>query len=141
MNEKEYISERLDDQIGWYSKESKINQNWHKTIQVIKIILAVSIPVVSLLLGDETILKIVVSVIGALIAILEAVSRLNTYKDLWVKYRMTSETLKREKILFAAKAPPYDGKGAYPLLVTRCEKIMSSENQFWTSLQDEIEAE
>ena len=141
MTAEEYIKERLEDQIGWYSKESKKNQNWHKTIQVIKIILAVSIPVVSLLIGDETVLKIVVSVIGALIAILEAVSRLNTYKDLWVKYRMSSESLKREKILFETKAAPFDGEDAYNLLVTRCEKIMSSENQFWTSLQDEIEAE
>lgn len=138
MKPEEYLKNRLEDQINWYGKKSRTNQIRHKQLETVKIILAVSIPVVTLVISDETLLKIVVAVLGALIAILESVSRLHTYKDLWVKYRMVAEALKREKIRYDNKVQPYHGENTFNQLVQRCEKIMASENSDWSKLQDDL---
>lgn len=139
--QEDYLKNRLDDQIKWYGKKSKTNQNWHKRLQTIKVILAVSIPVVTLFINDEFLLKIVVAVLGALIAVLESVARLNSYKELWITYRMISEALKRERILFDAAVEPYNGDNAFKVLVGRCEKIMATENTEWSKFQAEISSD
>lgn len=141
MSDKDYLKDRLEDQINWYNKKSVSNQQWYKFFQITKIVLAVSIPVLTLIITSESILKITLSIIGALIAIIESVSRLNSYKDLWVKYRLVSEALNREKLLFDSKVPPYDKKDALNVLVMRCEKLMASENQTWLELQNQKESQ
>lgn len=141
MEPEAYLKNRLEDQMKWYGQKSKTNQNYHKNFQTLKVILAVSIPVITLLINDEWLLKITVAIVGSLIAILESISRLNSYKDLWITYRMIAETLKREKILYDTKVDPYDGQNAFGILVKRCEKIMASENVEWSKLQEEMSSE
>jgi len=40
MDEKQYFSERLDDQIKWYSGKSSYNQKLHKRLRLLEIISA-----------------------------------------------------------------------------------------------------
>ena len=141
MSNADYLTHRLKDQIDWYDRKSVGNQKWYKFFQITKIVLAVAIPVLTLVITVENVLKVTLSIIGALIAVIESVSRLNNYKDLWLKYRMISEALQREKLLFTSQVPPYDKENAFHLLVTRCEKLMASENQAWLELQNEKESQ
>ncbi|MGX1929714.1 DUF4231 domain-containing protein [Flagellimonas sp. 2504JD4-2] len=141
MSDNEYVKNRLEDQINWYNKKSVTNQKWHKFFQIMKIVLAVSIPVLTLVITEETMLKITLSIIGALIAIIESVSRLNGYKDLWIKYRLVSEALNREKLLFESQVAPYDKANSFSLLVTKCEKLMASENQTWLEFQNQKDSQ
>ena len=47
MNEEDYLKERLDDQLEWYSKKSQLNQKWFKRLRLVEIISAAIIPFIS----------------------------------------------------------------------------------------------
>lgn len=47
MTESEYLTERLDNQIEWYSKKSSACQFRYKVLQIIEIIIAATIPIIT----------------------------------------------------------------------------------------------
>ena len=134
MNQEEYIKDRLDDQIKWYSTKSMSNQKKHKYWQVIKIIAALLITTLSLFVNKYPVMVYVIGVMGAFIVFIESYIRIYDFKKLWVQYRMTSERLKREKLLFQTKSEPYNIEDPFQLLVQRCEAIMQNETQTWEEL-------
>ena len=147
MNQDEYIEQRLDHQINWYSKKSSINQKKHKYWQVIKIISALLITILSLWatkalpVTDEGLtytfnMGHIIGILGAFIVFIESFIKIFNYEKLWIQYRMTSERLKREKLLFQTKSKPYEGDNAFALLVEQCEAIMQNEVQGWVGLFD-----
>jgi len=136
MSDYDYIKDRLDDQMQWYSKKSQLNQKKYKSLSIIKIALAVSIPVLSAFLVQHNWINYLIAVIGGLIAFLEGITRVYNYKELWTKYRITSELLKREKILYTTKTLPYDQTSSINDLIVRCEDIMGNENFSWIQLQN-----
>ena len=134
MNQEEYLKERLDDQINWYSVKSVSNQTKHKYWQVIKIIAALLITTLSLFVNKYPVMVYVIGVMGAFIVFIESYIRIYDFKKLWVQYRMTSERLKREKLLFQTKSEPYNIEDPFQLLVQRGEAIMQNETQTWEEL-------
>ena len=134
MNQEEYIKDRLDDQIKWYSTKSMSNQKKHKYWQVIKIIAALLITTLSLFVNKYPVMVYVIGVMGAFIVFIESYIRIYDFKKLWVQYRMTSERLKREKLLFQTKSEPYNIEDPFQLLVQRGEAIMQNETQTWEEL-------
>jgi hypothetical protein len=141
MDQKTYLAERIDDQINWYSKKSKTFQTRYKTLKVVVIIGSVTIPFLVGLIEDGTAnLKIAVGIIGIVIAAIEGILSLYKYQDLWLQYRLASEMLKREKIIFLTGSGPYkDNTEAFQHFVKRAESIMASENQSWLSGQQQEE--
>lgn len=123
---------RLEDQICWYDNKSKYCQRWYKWLKVVQVILAVGIPIVSHL--DNSAWKWVVSVSGALIAVIEAIEHMNQYSTLWVMYRSTAERLKHEKFLFLSLAGPYRNlteTDRLIMLAERVEEHVSTEHANW----------
>ena len=137
MDQKTYLAERIDDQINWYSAKSKTYQTRYKILKVIVIISSVTIPfLVGLITDETTYLKIIVGVIGVLIAAIEGILSLYKFQDLWLQYRMTAEMLQREKLIFLTNSGMYfNNKNAFQDFVRRSESIMSSENQAWVETQ------
>jgi len=117
MDETAYIQERLDDQINWYSQKSKTSQNWFKTLRVIEIIAAATIPFVAGFIS------------------------LSKFQELWIEYRTTSETLKHHKYLFLTKSSPYDSEDAFQALVQTVEALISKENSNWNNYIKQTEKE
>lgn len=142
MDQKTYLSDRIDDQINWYNKKSKIFQNRFKLLKVIVIIGSVTIPFLVGLIEDGTInLKIAVGIIGVAIAAIEGVLSLYKYQELWLQYRLASEMLQREKLIFLTGSGVYhNNPNAFKDFVQRSEAIMSSENQSWLEGQQKEEA-
>ncbi len=148
MTEEDYIEQRLNNQINWYSKKSSTNQKKHKYWQVIKIISALLITTLSLWAtkalpvdNSEGIpfafnIVHVIGILGAFIVFIESFVKIFNYEKLWLQYRMTSERLKREKLLFQTKSIPYNNEDAFALLVQQCEVLMQNEVQGWTELFD-----
>lgn len=135
MDQQEYLDKRVEDQIRWYSVKSKSNQNRHNTYLVIKLILAISIPVLSLFLNDFTPMKYIIGIVGASIALIEGIQKIYNYQDLWVNYRNTAEALKRERMLFDTKTGHYKGTDAFEQFVISAENIMSMEKVDWISMK------
>jgi len=134
MNQDEYINHRLDDQINWYSRKSGINQKKYKTWQVIRVIVALLIPILTLFVKEIPEFVYVIGTLGAIIVFIESFIKIFNYKDVWITYRLTSEQLKREKMLYLTKCGPYNDSDAFEMLVQRCEAIMQSENVGWKEI-------
>lgn len=134
MQDFDYIKDRLEDQINWYDRKSSTNQTYYKRLELLRIGLAVSIPVLTLFLDENSWIKYAIAIVGAIIAFIEGTNQIYNFKDLWTKYRNTSEALKREKLLYQTDTAPYGKDNSTTTLIDRCERIMSSENNTWIEL-------
>jgi len=130
----EYLENRLEDQIAWYDDKAEWNQNWFKRLQVIVIVAGALVPFLSgLTPGEEVWSKVLVGSLGVMIAAFTAVLGLYKFQENWIQYRITCESLKREKHVFSAGVAPYAGTDAFDLLVSRVESLISSERTNWVS--------
>lgn len=142
LTDSEYIKERLDDQIKWYSNKSSIFKRRHMIIEMYIIISAAIIPVLTLLhyyFGTNCLIirhtDIIIAFLGVITAASAAYSKLNKLQENWLNYREVSETLKHEKYLYLANAGSYaQCENTFTLLVERCENIISHENLNWTQI-------
>ncbi len=142
MDEDAYIQERLDDQINWYSDKSKKSQNWFKALRVIEIVAAATIPFLAGYATDsEPQLKVIIGLLGVVIAFVAGYISLNKFQEIWIEYRTTSETLKHHKFLFLTKSSPYDGDDAFQALVQTVEALISKENSNWNNYIKQTEKE
>jgi hypothetical protein len=69
--------------------------------------------------------------LGAFIIFIESFIKIYDYKKLWVQYRMASESLIREKLMYETKSTPYNINEPFFLFVERCEAIMQNEMRGW----------
>lgn len=133
MSINEYIESRVDNQINWYDKKSQKCQKWYKFTQIIEIILAASIPLLSGFSTSDISVAIIVGVMGVIITIIESVNKLNKYHENWIEYRATCEMLKYQKNLYLTGSPPYNNnpETIETLFIRNIEQIISSENNQW----------
>ncbi len=133
MNQEQYMTEWVDDQIDWYDKKSNSNQSWYKNIRTIVIIVSVLIPLFAGFLNENTLwMKFAIGAAGALVAILESILTLRKYKDNWIHYRSVNESLRREKRFFLTQSGRYENaKTPFKLFVKTIETITSEENVKW----------
>jgi len=132
-SQEEYLKVRVDDQISWYDKKSQSNQKWYKWLRVIEIVAATSIPFVAGYMEEGIVwAKVIVGVLGLIVAIITAVVGLYNFQEHWVEYRTTCESLKHEKYLFLTTTEPYNIDDPFTLFVKRIESLISTENTKWS---------
>lgn len=132
MTESDYLQQRVEGQLNWYSEKSSICQYRYKTLRIIEIVAAAIIPLLSGM-GEKVLYgPWVIGLLGVIIAISASVGSLLKYHENWIQYRATSEALKHEKFLFLSHVAPYDGEERFHVLVQRVEGLISNENSTWT---------
>ena len=135
MTPPEYIEERLQDQIDWYSRRSSTSQTTFRTLRRMEIVAAALIPFLSgLAISDgpyRFALTVAIGVLGLVVTIIAGFLSLGRYQENWTEYRTTSESLRKEKFLFETRVEPYGGEDAFNLLVQRVETLISKENTNW----------
>lgn len=91
------------------------------------------LPVVGIIpLGDYSINKLFLILIGAIIAYLQFWSKIETYYELWYKYRTAYELLQKEKYFFETQSSKYSNcQDCFSLLVERTESIISHTDNQW----------
>ena len=142
MDEPKYIKDRLDDQINWYSQKSKTSQNWFKALRTIEILAAATIPFLAGYVTDtEPELKVIIGLLGIVIALVAGFISLNKFQEIWIEYRTTSETLKHHKYLYLTQASPYDTENSFQVLVQTVEALISKENSNWNNYIKQTEKE
>ena len=70
MNQEDYIKDRVDGQIEWYDRKSGMNQRWFRWLRIVEIIAAASIPLLVGYADSITEFKVVVGILGLLIAVI-----------------------------------------------------------------------
>lgn len=103
----DYLQHRVDDQLAWYSRKSAKNKRWYYRLQFITLLSAVAVPVISLSSGDIKV-RFLVALLGAIAAFAAGLSSMYQFRDQWLDYRSTSESLKFEKHLFLTRSAPYN---------------------------------
>ena len=133
MEIQQYIEERLENQIRWYSQKSSHAQKMYKRSQILEIVIAACIPLFSGYSRNCTIIAIIVGICGAIIAIIESVSKLYKWHENWIEYRTTCELLKYHKYLYLTQSSPYTKteESIDNLFIKNIEDIISSENNQW----------
>ena len=134
MDEMQYLSERLEQQIKWFSDKSKASQFRYKFIRIAEIIIAAFIPLLTTYIEVGWYIKVLLNISGILLAILGGVLTINNYQEKWINYRIIAENLKREKYLFLAKSGVYKQNDGFSVLVERTEAIMAKENTNWVQM-------
>jgi len=126
---------RLEDQISWYDKKCLFNKHWFYSLKIIEVFIAASI----ILLPSFDSPKIVISLTGVLIVLIESLQQLFQFQHNWITFRTTCENLKHEKYLWEAKAGPYSGQGdTSPTLADRIESLISQEHSKWIAGQEKV---
>jgi hypothetical protein len=131
MTPQEYLEQRLQDQIDWYDRKGSSAQRRFRTLRMLEIVLAASVPVFAGLVEPPSLMRIGTGLLGGLIVILAGMLSLNQFEEKWVQYRTTCESLKQEKYLYLTGTPPYDASDAFATLVRRVEGLLSTENRGW----------
>lgn len=132
MNDEEYISSRVDNQIDWYDRKSQGAQRWFKLLRGAEIIAAAAIPLIAGFATEPFPVTFVLGILGASIAVISAAISLNQFQENWTEYRTTCESLKHEKFLYLTKAEPYHEEEPFRLFVQRVESLISKENSAWS---------
>ena len=68
---------------------------------------------------------------GVAMATIGGLLSLYRFQEKWIEYRVTAESLKREKFFFLTGTAPYDVDDRFQTLVTRVEAILAAENVQW----------
>ncbi|MEQ9440882.1 MAG: DUF4231 domain-containing protein [Cyclobacteriaceae bacterium] len=133
LKQEDYLTERLDDQLKWYSRKSASNHKMYKRMQVSTIMAAATIPFLAAYASEERFyINILIGVMGMVVAFITAIISLNKYQENWIAYRNMSEALKQEKYRYLTTTEPYHEADAFNLLVQRVEGLISKENTQWS---------
>ena len=131
MDEKQYLSERLENQIDWYNKKSQYNQKWFKRLRLTEIVCAALIPFLSVSGEKIPYSTLLTGALGIVIAISAAASALYKFHENWIQYRSSTDQLEHEKFLYLTNTEPFNVNNKLPVLVQRVEGILSKENSSW----------
>jgi hypothetical protein len=122
MTEQEYFDNRVEEQISWYDNKSSSNKKWFMRLKIIETILALLIPLLTGYITTEKVeLKVIVGLIGVMVAAITNIITLLKFQENWIKYRTTAENLKHEKFLYITKAGPYKSESLFPNFVEKFE--------------------
>ncbi len=122
--------ERLDNQIAWYDAKSRQAQIRFKILKAAVLGVAASIPVVAAF--DVPVY--VAGILGGVVVFIEGLLQAYQYRQNWITFRSTAESLKHEKYLYLARADIYAGsRNPLRLLAERIEGLISQEHARWIS--------
>lgn len=134
-----YIENRYDIEVEWYSKKAIQNKKRYEILQVMIIIFTIITPVVIVLeLTFNHELAYISLIFSVIVAISTSFLRTFKYHDNWINYRNVCETLKKEIHLYSAHADEYSNAiDPESLFVKRVESLISRENTLWVSTYQE----
>jgi hypothetical protein len=157
MDDEQYFSERLQQQIDWHNKKADENKQKYKKFKRLEFILAASIPVVigistmslfesSILfhisgkvgaqavnhpVSMSIVLQLIAVAAGVILAIVNKTIELEEFFKNWKDYRTIEEYLQNHKILYLTQSAPYDDENAFHTLVSNVESFLAEEIQKW----------
>ena len=132
---KNYIKDRYEQQIEYYSKKSELNKRFYISFQISLIVFSSLTPVligIAFCSSDLDLLKWIPIVTSVLVAIIAGVLKVCSFHENWINFRTTCETLKKEIHFFKAGVGEYENsRDKEALFVERVESLISRENTLW----------
>lgn len=120
-----YIKNRLLPQIEWYNNKAENMQKYYKIMSIISFSLSALIPFI-VLFNDDFFTKIITSLIGVTISIINYIINIQEYKDLWLKYRSSCEILKSQLHIYLNSNQINKEE-----FICQCERYFTDEFTSW----------
>ena len=143
ISQEEYLKERVEPQMDYYSKVSRQAKLVHSRTQITIIVLGLLVPVVvnlnldTLGLTTQSYINWMATILSLSLAIISGVANFKKDGDHWINYRLTLEALKRERILFLTGSEKYlNHDHAFNLFVETIEKILTGEKDSFLKLTE-----
>ena len=122
-----YLKERYEDQVKWYSDKSSQHKRYYHWFQWAAIVISASLPVLVLAIPAE--FALVTVIFSIILAIITTALKTFKFQEIWINYRTTAETLKKEKCYYDVEAIEYaDAENKEQLFIERVEALISREN-------------
>lgn len=131
MEIENYLKERVENQISYYSTRSSRNRLLYLTIITLQIFLGAYLTI-STKVSFHMTTDLQVTLIGAFIIILTGLQAVGNFKEKWITYRKTAERIKQEKFRFLT-IPDRHKEDEFSYFVKRLEEIFADENAEWVS--------
>lgn len=135
----DYISERYEPQMEYYSSKSVECRRKYHFWSVTSIVCSALVPVVALGTDLNFVSKVVVALLGASTTICSSILLHFRYQELWFRYRNTHNSLQGEHEQYSARIGAYkllDDEAAISLFAEKCEQIMEQEHTAWKAVYD-----
>lgn len=137
ITEQEYLEKRVIAQRNYFSGKAASNKRKYYFISITKLMVSLAITVLSSATGGGSPISIIIAVLSALLNLTEGILLLCKYNENWITYRITSENLKKEEVLFKARAGEYyntDSSQALNIFIQNIEAVIQSSNKQWESI-------
>ncbi|MBK7959262.1 MAG: DUF4231 domain-containing protein [Bacteroidetes bacterium] len=92
MEIKDYIDQRIHQQINWFERESKRNRHCYHTTKVLLTVTAAITPALASFIKDSTTVQIMVGIVSSLTAILANINGIFNFKDKYITFEMQLNT-------------------------------------------------
>ena len=143
-NVSDYIKKRLEKQLKWYDRKAKGNLYRYYEIQIVILGVSALIPIINVVGGYEMTIRIISSILGAIIIGATGILQLTKAQESWIIFRSAAETLKREYNLYMLKAGDYSNPSLTDdkrdkLFIERSESVMAMEGTKYFSLRQKSE--
>ena len=143
-NVSDYIKKRLEKQLNWYDKKAKLNLHRYYEIQIVILGVIALIPIINVVGGYEMTIRIISSILGAIIIGATGILQLTKAQESWIIFRSTAETLKKEYNLYMLNAGDYSDPSLTDdkrdkLFIERSESVMAMEGTKYFSLRQKSE--
>ena len=133
-----YISNRLDSQIQWYSKKASHNKFRYKLTQTMIIFISALIPLMNIIFVEYYyITPLISSILGVMLLVILGITLLERYQETWILYSTNAEQLKKEKNFYQNEVGEYynlDESQKNKLLVERVEFILLPETSKYSTI-------
>lgn len=130
MDEQEYMTSRVDDQLSWYEHKADVARRRYKTLRMVEFTAAALVPL-AVVLGGTLYYRIAAASLGVLAAAATGFQSVNHFQENWVEYRAVAEQLKSIRFAFLTKTAPFDAENALQVFVERVEGILCGEHSSW----------
>jgi len=132
-----YFDEHLEKQHTWYNQNALRYKNKYIASSVIVIASGALITFLQIFSEAPSSIEITTALLGAIIILVESISKLMKFGENWINYRKANETMKHEYRLFINGVKPYlknmDSEEAYHLFIERIENIIGEEQKLYWS--------
>lgn len=121
------IKKRVYNTLVWNIKKATYYKRFFYSFSIILLILNATVPIINQL-NNYSIWVTIISSIGFVIT---SMLTLINFKDVWYRYRLTSEIIKSECMKLNCKIGEYENEDREKRFLNKFESILSDERNLW----------
>ena len=137
MTKQDYLEKQVKAPQSFFSQKASDNKKKYYIVSSAKLALSLLITVISASQSGNSPSAYIVSALSAVVAFTDGILLLYKCNENWTIYRITSENIKREELLFEMQAGEYYGLNesrSFNLFVQNIESIIQCSNKQWESV-------